>query len=147
MTARIEIAVSAKDIADAKRKVRALRPRVTGRHSNTKVEVDSGTLKSIFKVIDAVSLQRPHRAAVTRRPKAVEPTADAEISPQEAASILQMSRPSVMRLIEKGLLHPRKVLSRNKLLRAEVEAYRNAQTRRQREALNNLAALTEAYDF
>ena len=52
-----------------------------------------------------------------------------------------------MRLIEKGLLHPRKVLSRNKLLRAEVEAFQAAQSRQQRQALRNLVALTEDYDF
>jgi excisionase family DNA binding protein len=70
-----------------------------------------------------------------------------EISPQEVAAILQMSRPSVMRLIAKGQLHPRKVLSHNKLSRAEVEAYQIEQSRRQREALSNLVTLTEDYDF
>jgi hypothetical protein len=58
-----------------------------------------------------------------------------------------MSRGSIMRLIAKGLLHPRKGLSRNKLLRSEVEAFRAAQTRQQRQALHNLVTLTEDYDF
>ena len=70
-----------------------------------------------------------------------------EISPQEAAGILQMSRASVMRLIEKGLLHPRKVVSRNKLSRSEVEALRATLTRQQRRALSNLVTLTEDYEF
>jgi hypothetical protein len=148
MTAQIEVAVSAKDVADARRKVRALRSRVAGRRSSAKVEVDAGTLKSILKVIDAVSLRPTHRGVANHRTKVVEPTVAAdEISPQEAADILPMSMPSVMRLIEKGLLHPRKVLSRNKLLRAEVETYRVEQSRQQRQALNNLVALTEEYDF
>lgn len=148
MTGRIEVAVSAKDVADARRTARALRSRVAGRRSDAKVEVDAGTLKTILRVIDAVLPQRPHRRAAVRRAKVAEPTLVAdEISPQEAADILRMSRPSVMRLIEKGLLHPRKVLSRNRLSRAEVVAYQIEHSRQQREALHNLVALTEEYDF
>jgi predicted DNA-binding transcriptional regulator AlpA len=96
-------------------------------------------------VIDAVTPTRrpatPHRAPVAER-KVID-----EISPQEAADILQMSRPSVMRLIQKGFLHPRKVLSRNKLSRAEVLAYQAEHAREQREALTNLTALSNEYDF
>jgi hypothetical protein len=142
MTARIDAAISAKDIADARRKARALRPRVAGRRADAKVNVDAGTLQSILKVIDAVSLPGPRRANA----RAATAAGD-EISPQQAADMLRMSRPSVMRLIEKGLLHPRKILSRNKLSRAEVEAYRLEHSRQQREALGNLVALTEEYDL
>jgi hypothetical protein len=148
MTAQTEVAVSAKDVADARRKARALRARVAGTRSNTKVEVDAGTLKSILKVFDAVSLPLTPGGIATHRTKVPEPTtAIDEISPQEAADILQMSRPSVMRLIEKGVLHPRKILSRNRLSRAEVVAYQIRHSRQQRQALENLVALSEAYDF
>jgi hypothetical protein len=148
MTTQIAVVMSAKDVAEAQRKARALRSRVAGRRSSTKVEVDAGTLKSILKVIDAVSLQRPHREAATRRTKVAAPTVVAdEISPQEAAGILQMSRPSVMRLIAKGLLHPRKILSRNKLSRTEVVNYQIEHSRQQRQALSNLVALTEEFNF
>jgi hypothetical protein len=148
MTIQIEAAVSAKDVTDARRKARALRRRIKGRRGDIKIEVDAGTLQSLLKVIDAVSLRPTHRGSVTRRTKMAEPTVIAdEISPQEAADILQMSRPSVMRLIEKGLLNPRKVLSRNKLSRAEVVAYQIEHSRQQRRALSNLVALTEEYDF
>jgi hypothetical protein len=148
MTTRIEAAVSAKDVADARRKARALRRRVMGRRSNIKIEVDAGTLQSLLKVIEAVSPRPTHPGFVTPRTKMAGPTVSAdEISPQEAADILQMSRPSVMRLIEKGLLHPRKVLSRNKLSRIEVANYQIEHSRQQRQALSNLVALTEEYDF
>jgi hypothetical protein len=148
MTTQIEVAVSAKDVADARRQARTLRARVAGRRSNTKVEVDAGALKSILKVVDAVSLPLTSRGVAARRTKAPAPTtAIDEISPQEAADILRMSRPSVMRLIEKGLLHPRRVLSRNKLSRAEVVAYQIRHSRQQCQALENLAAFSEEYDF
>jgi hypothetical protein len=148
MVAQIRVALNAKDVADARREARALRARVARRQSNTKVEVDAGTLKSILKVVDAVSSQLPRGGVVTGRVKAAKPiVADDEISPQEAAAILQMSRPSVMRLIAKGQLHPRKVLSHNKLSRTEVVNYQMEQTRRQRQALSNLVTLSEDYDF
>lgn len=148
MVAQIQAALNAKDIADAMREVRALRARLARRRSNTKIEVDAGTLKSILKVVDAVSSQLPRGGVVIGGAKAAKPTAVAdEISPQEAATILQMSRPSVMRLIAKGQLHPRKVLSHNKLSRAEVVNYQIEQSHQQRQALSNLVTLTEDYDF
>jgi hypothetical protein len=148
MAPQIHVALNAKDIADARRGARALRARVERRRSNTKVEVDAGSLKSILKVVDAVSSQLPRGGIMVGRTMASKPTVAAdEISPQEAAAILQMSRPSVMRLIAKGQLHPRKVLSHNKLSRAEVETYQIEQSRRQRQALSNLVTLTEDYDF
>ena len=148
MTAQIHVALNAKDIANARREARTLRARVARRRSNTKVEVEAGTLKSILKVVDAVSLQLPRGGVVIGRAKAAKPiVADDEISPREAAAILQMSRPSVMRLIAKGQLHPRKVLSHNKLSRAEVMSYQIEQSRQQRQALSNLVTLTEDYDF
>jgi hypothetical protein len=58
-----------------------------------------------------------------------------------------MSRPSVMRLIAQGHLHPRKIQSRNKLLRAEVMNFQIEQSRQQRQALSNLVALVEDHDF
>jgi hypothetical protein len=54
-----------------------------------------------------------------------------------------MSRPSVMRLIAMSHLHPRKVLSRNKFSGAEVVANQQNLSRQQRQALENLASLTE----
>jgi hypothetical protein len=148
MTAQIRVALNARDIADVRRKAKALRARVARRRSNTKVEVDAGTLKSILKVVDAVSSRLPRGGVANHRAKAAKPTIAAdEISPQEAAAILQMSRPSVMRLITKGELHPRKVLSHNKLSRTEVVNYQLEQSRQQRQALSNLVTLTEDYDF
>jgi excisionase family DNA binding protein len=147
MASQIEVAVSPKDVADARRKARALRSRVAGRRSDAMIEVDAGTIKLILKVVDAVAARPGGRENVRVRTKAVEPPAVDEITPQEAADILGMSRPSVMRLIEKGDLHPRKVLSRNKLSRAEVVAYQSKLSRQQRQALDNLTALSEEYDF
>ena len=72
---------------------------------------------------------------------------DEEISPQDAAAILKMSRPSVMRLIEKRLLPAHKVHSHNRLSRADVIAYRDKQAEVRRHAMAELAAIAEEYDF
>ena len=136
-----------RDLSEAQRKLRTLRARVAGRRPNTKIEVDAGTVQSILKVLDAVAPKSSRRPATPHRAPVAERKVIDEISPQEAADILQMSRPSVMRLIQKGFLHPRKVLSRNKLSRAEVLAYQAEHAREQREALANLTALSDEYDF
>jgi len=143
MTAQIDQVVSAKEIAEARRKARALRSRVAHRRSDAKIDVDVGTLRVFLKVVDAAS----PRGAGTQSKGSEQTSSSDEISPQEAADILRMSRPSVMRLISLGHLHPRKILSRNKLSRAEVVAYRENLSRQQRQALDNLAAMTEEYDF
>jgi hypothetical protein len=143
MMGQIEQVVSAKEVAEARRKARALRSRVAHCRSSAKINVDVGTLRLILKVVDAAS---PGGAAVQSNGFEQASSSD-EISPQEAANILQMSRPSVMRLIAMGHLHPRKVLSRNKLSRAEVVAYWENLSKQQRQALDNLAAMTEECDF
>ncbi len=143
MTTQIDQVVSAKEIAEARRKARALRSRVAHRRSDVKIDVDVGTLKVILKVVDATS----PRGATLKSTLSEHASSGDEISPQEAAKILKMSRPSVMRLIEMGHLHPRKILSRNKLSRAEVVAYEANLSRQQRLALDNLATLTNEYDL
>ncbi len=143
MTAQIDQVVSAKEIAEARRKARALRSRVAHRRSDAKIDVDVGTLRIFLKVVDATS----PRDVGTKSKGSEQTSSSDEISPQEAADILRMSRPSVMRLISLGHLHPRKILSRNKLSRAEVVAYQENLSRQQRRALDNLAAMTEEYDF
>jgi excisionase family DNA binding protein len=70
-----------------------------------------------------------------------------ELTPNEAAEILRMSRPSIMRLVEKGSLSARMVGSHHRLSRTEVLAYRDRQTRARRDALTNLARLTDEHDF
>ena len=116
--------------------------------------VDAATLIKFLRLIGEARLkpekQQPARArALVGRGVAHQPVEAAgdEISPQEAADILKMSRPSVMRLIAEGHLHPRKVLSRNRLSRAEVVAFQKRNARRQRQALENLSALSEEHGF
>jgi excisionase family DNA binding protein len=102
------------------------------------VAADPQDVRALIDLVDAVS---ERHAATTHA------TVNNEVTPNEAATILGMSRPSVMRLIAKGELHPRMVHSRHKLSRAQVEALARKQTQDRREALANLTALAEEFDF
>jgi excisionase family DNA binding protein len=73
--------------------------------------------------------------------------ADDELTPQEAAAELRMSRPTVIRLIDKGALPARMVGTHYRLPRAAVLAYRDRNAAVRRAGLRNLAALTEDHDF
>jgi hypothetical protein len=131
------VVANARRAAEKLRKSMAVKGRAAGRQIAFKT--DRRTVLPLLKLVDAVSVQQ------TRPPRGA---GDAdEITPNHAAGILRMSRPSVMRLIEKGELHPRMVHSRHKLLRAEVVALAERQTRERRKALANLTELTEEYGF
>ena len=70
---------------------------------------------------------------------------DAEITTQEAADLLNVSRPYLVGLIEKGDLPARKVGPRRRLMLADVLTYRIENKAKRREALRELAAIDQEY--
>jgi excisionase family DNA binding protein len=70
---------------------------------------------------------------------------DAEITTQEAAELLNVSRPYLVGLIEKGELAARKIGPRRRLMLADVLTYRAETKAKRREALRELAALDQEY--
>jgi excisionase family DNA binding protein len=66
----------------------------------------------------------------------------AETSPAEAARLLGIALPTLLRLVRSGALPSGALLSRVELL-----AWRDRATARRREALATLAGLSEAHDL
>ena len=148
----LEIALSERQVAQARRKARVLREHM-GEAAQATVEVDAAALATVLRFVDAakpassVTLPIRERTGNGRTAAPVPATPDEEISPEKASALLGMSRPSVMRLIARGYLHPRKVLSRNRLSRAEVLAFARRNRAGQRQALANLSAFSEEHGF
>ncbi|MGJ9505338.1 excisionase family DNA-binding protein [Actinotignum sp. GS-2025c] len=69
-----------------------------------------------------------------------EPDEDREISTQEAANLLNMTRPTVVKLCEEGAIPFRKITTHRRLWLSDVLNYREKQRQQTREALDALMA-------
>ena len=141
----IEHDFSRKQVEETQRKARNLRTRMLADGTPGGFGNEARALIEVLDFVVEARTRSVSRRAAT--PRGFVDQAPKEITPQQAAVILGMSRPSVMRLIAGGHLHARKVLSRNKLLHREVEAFRLGNTQQQRRALRALSALSEEFDF
>ncbi len=63
----------------------------------------------------------------------------AEVTTQKAAEILNVSRPTVVRLIDEGTLTARKVGTHRRVLVSELLAYRDIEIKRRRTILDEMA--------
>ena len=65
--------------------------------------------------------------------------ASQRLTTEQAAAVLGVSRPTVVRLVDTGKLHARMVGTHRRLALADVLAYREASVRRRRDALDEMA--------
>lgn len=70
-----------------------------------------------------------------------------EISTQQAADLLNLSRPYVVKLTEEGAIPSRKIGLRQMLLLEDVMAYKRESFAKRSEALNELTALNQELGF
>ncbi|UGT58970.1 helix-turn-helix domain-containing protein [Nocardia asteroides] len=68
-----------------------------------------------------------------------------EITTTEAADILRMSRPALMKLVRSGQIPSRDVGSHTRLRTSDVLAYRRGQLERQSAAFDELRAIEEEW--
>lgn len=70
----------------------------------------------------------------------------AEISTNQAADILNVSRPYLIGLLEKGEIQFKKVGSHRRILLEDVVGYKEVQDQKSREAMNELAQITQQFE-
>lgn len=155
----LEITVNREDVENVRSGVARLRTLLGCRSSLTcfadasgrVAKLDPVQVASVLRVLEQVAAP-DGRLVLTRHASEAgqvgsEVDAGDEIRPQEAASILRTSRPTVLRLIGKGLVPARLVGTHHRLSRKQVLAYRDRSAAVRREALDNLVAMTEESDL
>lgn len=70
-----------------------------------------------------------------------------ELSTQEAANLLNVSRPFLVGLLEKGAIPFRKVGAHRRVLLTDIMSYREKTTRRRTQALDELTSLSQDEDM
>jgi len=107
-------------------------------HGRRRVDLPTELVSLLLVVAEAAGSGEAVSVVVGALSPAVEPVAE-ELSSQQAADLLNVSRPYVVKLARAGVLPHRKVGNRHRFAAADVLAYRD-QERRRREAV--LAGMT-----
>jgi excisionase family DNA binding protein len=98
---------------------------LTGSDEHEQIEVPEALHKVLVQAVAALTAGK----AVT-----ISPTSQ-QLTTQQAADLLGVSRPTVVRLIEEGDLPAERVGNRRKVLLSDLLAYREARRKRQYEAI------------
>lgn len=99
------------------------------------VEVPASVVDVVKEVLD--HLRRGERVRVVPE--------DVEITTQQAADLLNVSRPYLVGLVDRGEIPSRKVGSRRRLRLTDVLLYREIDNARRKRAVDELAAEAQAF--
>jgi len=111
----------------------------TGQPLRVRIQTDDGSEETVilpapaFRLLNDILTQMAQGNSVTLIP------VHAELSTQQAADILNVSRPFLVEQLEKGLINFRKVGSHRRVLFKDVMAYKQSMDRDRRQALDELA--------
>jgi excisionase family DNA binding protein len=125
MTRRREDRVLATDALVALRR----RPSRFTLPNGASVQFPKTAVDGLIKMLEAVA--EGDNATVVRTPR--------EVSTQQAATVLNMSRPTVVKLIDEGLLPSRKVGSHRRIPLADLLSYRDDMVARRRAVLDQMS--------
>ena len=110
------------------------RPRRFTLPDGTTVHLPKTAVDGLIEMLDAVA--RGEDATVVRTPR--------EVTTQQAATVLNVSRPTVVKLIDDGGLPARKVGSHRRILLSDLLAYRDKIVAERRAALDEMARHADA---
>lgn len=108
------------------------RPRITT-EDGTVIDLPESVAKALAEVLEAAA--DGERALVLRSPDS--------LTTEQAATVLGVSRPTVVRMIEAGKLPARMVGTHRRLALGDVLAYRELSTKRRRDALDEMTRQAE----
>ena len=118
-------------------------PKVQLLHGRRRVDLPTELVSLLLVVAEAAGSGEAVSVVVGNPPPAIEPAAE-ELSSQQAADLLNVSRPYVVKLARAGALPHRKVGNRHRFAADDVLAYRD-QERRRREAVLAAMAPSDGY--
>jgi excisionase family DNA binding protein len=118
---------------EALRRLRRRPSRFTLPNSHT-VELPKTAVDGLIEVLEAVAAG--DTATVVRTPR--------EVTTQQAAEVLNVSRPTVVRLIDEGALPARKVGSHRRVPLADLLTYRDQMIAQRRQVLKDMVRDAEA---
>lgn len=128
------VVLSAEDRERARELLRALgpRPRITT-DDGTVLDLPAPVAEALAELLEAAADGQP--ALVLRSPD--------NLTTEQAAAVLGVSRPTVVRLVEAGKLPARMVGTHRRLTLGDVLAYREASSRRRAGALDDMTREAE----
>jgi excisionase family DNA binding protein len=106
-----------------------------------RVQVDDATVLSMPPIVSRLLMNLLAETAAGRAVTLV--PIEAEVTTQQAAELLNVSRPFVVGMIDKGLLPSRMVGNHRRLPLNEVLAYKTRNRAKRRESLREMAALDQ----
>lgn len=128
-------AVTEKDRDQAREVLHALQghPRITT-DDGTVLDLPESVLEALAEFLEAAA--EGERALVLRSPE--------DLTTEQAAAVLGVSRPTVVRLVESGKLPARLVGTHRRLALRDVLAYREASAEKRSNALDEMTREAEA---
>lgn len=128
------VVLTAKDRDRAREMLRALgaHPRITT-EDGTVLDLPAPVAEALAEILEAAA--DGERALVLRSPE--------DLTTEQAAAVLGVSRPTVVRLVESGRLPARMVGTHRRLSLSDVLAHREASAKRRGESLDEMAREAE----